>query len=254
MEISARTARLNVLDMIYAAQSSHIGSNFSCIDLIDTLFKRIDPVIDEFVCSKGWVAATVYYYLTSKGVIPEDALDRYCKEGEEEWIGLVEPKGVFGLRAAGGSVGYGLSFGVGFAKARKLARRPGQVYVLMSDGEMNTGMVWESAQVASHHQLNNLVAIVDYNKLQATGTTDQVLALGSLADKWRAFDWRVSEIDGHDPTAIDAALDRRYLSPHIIIAHTTKGKGVSFMENKLEWHYKNLSDEDYENAKQELCA
>ena len=132
----ANDARKKVLEMIYRAQSSHIGSNFSCIDILSVLFGRMDLKKDKFIASKGWVAASVYYFLAQKGVIPAADLERYCQPGEEEYIGLVEPRGVFGMEFAGGSMGYGLPAGVGFALAKKLNREEGNIHVLMSDGEM----------------------------------------------------------------------------------------------------------------------
>lgn len=238
--------------MIYEAQSSHIGSNFSCIDILTVLFERMDVEKDEFICSKGWVAAVVYYFLAEKGVIPKDDLVRYCKPGEEVYIGLVEPQGKFGLRAAGGSVGYGLSFGVGFALARKLAHKPGKVYVLMSDGELNTGMVHEAALTAAHFKLDNLVAIIDNNGLQATGTTDAVLKTDPI-ELFKAWDWAWNVVDGHNLDSLQCAFATSTNKPMVHIADTIKGKGVSFMENELSWHYKNLNDDDYEKAHTELC-
>ena len=250
----ARQARLRVLRMIFEAQSSHIGSNLSCIDILTVLFSQMDPNKDEFIASKGWVAASVYYFLVQEGILPPEALDRYCKEGETKYIGLVEPQGVFGLRAAGGSVGYGLSFGVGFALSRKLKGVPGNVYVLMSDGEMNTGMVHEAALTAAHHKLDNLIVVVDNNGLQATGTTDQVLKTDIL-DLWSAWGWQCNVVDGHNLEHMSRVFKSTVPGqPLVHVADTFKGKGVSFMEDKLEWHYKNLTDEDYKNARAELCT
>ena len=250
----ARRARIGVLDMIYAAQSSHISSNFSSIDLLAVLFERMNLKTDKFIASKGWAAAAVYYFLAQKGVIPAKDLERYCQPGEEEYIGLVEPRGKFGLQAAGGAVGYGLSFGTGFALSKQLKGEEGTVYVLMSDGEQQVGMVWESALVAAHHGLKNLVAIIDNNKIQATGKTADVLNIEPLQKKWKAFGWEVSEINGHNHGAIVKALNRGRTKPLVIIANTIKGKGVQeFEQNGLQWHYKNIPEDVYKRAMEELC-
>lgn len=250
----ARVARIAVLNMIHAAQSSHIGSNFSCIDILTVLFEHMNVEQDEFICSKGWVAASVYYFLAEKGIIPKEHLERYCKEGEETYIGLIEPQGKFGLRAAGGAVGYGLSFAVGFALSKKLKDDQGKVYVLLSDGEMDCGMVWESAKVAVKYKLDNLIAIVDNNGFQATGRKTEILPTGNLFAIWNQLGWNAQPIDGHDFSEIHSSLLSSFPNlPKILLANTTKGKGVSFMENKLEWHYRNVTPPLYQQAVTELC-
>lgn len=257
----ARDARLAVLKMIHEAESSHIGSNFSCIDILTVLFEHMNMQKDEFICSKGWVAASVYYFLSEKGVIPKEDLSRYCREGEDVYIGLVEPQNKWGLRAAGGAVGYGLSFGVGFALSKKLKGEEGTVYVLMSDGEQQVGMVYESALVAAHHGLNNLVAIIDNNHFQATGRPSEVLNIEPLDKKWKSWGWDVWDINGHNLNQIRNTLSKAYVysgltdkkpAPQVIIANTIKGKGVSFMKDKLEWHYRNVDAEHYQKARSEI--
>lgn len=247
----SKAARLKVLEMIYRAQSSHIASNFSAIDFLTVLYEKADLEKDEVIISKGWIAASVYYFLSEKGIVPKEALETYCQEGSP-YIGLVEPT-VPGVKCAGGSMGYGLPFGVGFALAKKIKKEPGTVYVVMSDGEQAIGTTWESAAFAKHHKLNNLVVIVDKNGFQAMGETKDVLDMEPLVKKWNAFGWNVFEIDGHDFAQVEHVIDTGELaSPTVCIANTVKGKGVSFMENKLEWHYKNITDEDYGKAMAEL--
>lgn len=251
----AKEARIKVLEMIYKAQSSHIGSNFSCIDILSVLFEKMDLKRDKFIASKGWIAASVYYFLACKGVIPIEDLKRYCMPEETKYIGLIEPQGKFGLEAAGGAVGYGLPFAVGFALAKKLKKEKGKVYVLLSDGEMDTGTLYEAALIAAHYRLDNLVAIVDYNGFQATGKTNEVLQVAPLGDKWQAFGWNVWSLPGHNFEHLDFILDCKSIKkPGVVIADTIKGKGVSFMENKLEWHYRNVDDESYQKAITELCT
>ena len=248
--LKAKEARRKVLDMIYAAQSSHIASNFSAIDFLTVLYDKVDLAKDEVIISKGWIAASVYYFLSEKGIVPKEALETYCAEGSP-YIGLVEPT-VPGVKCAGGSMGYGLPFGVGFALAKKIKGEPGHVYVVMSDGEQAIGTTWEAAALAAHHKLDNLVVIVDKNGFQAMGKTNEVLDMELLWQKWEAFNWDSRIIDGHNFQQIEQFIGVEHSTPRVIIANTTKGKGVSFMEDRLEWHYKNVVKEDYEKALAEL--
>ena len=252
----ARQARLKVLDMIYTAQSSHIGSNFSAIDILAVLFEKMDLEKDELIISKGWIAASIYYFLSEKGIIPQEDLERYCKEGEKEYIGLIEPRGKFGLRCAGGSMGYGLPFGVGMALAKKIKNEKGTIWILMSDGEQMIGTTWESAAIASHHKLDNIQVVVDKNGFSAMGKTNEILNTEPLALKWKSFGWDTTEVDGHYGNAIAVKLEDfvkpKDNRPKIMIAHTIKGKGVKRFEGNNLYHYKNLSQEEYEEAKQEL--
>jgi len=255
----AAEARKVVLRLIYQAQTSHIGSNFSAIDILAVLYNiaNIDKDLkedrDRIVVSKGWVAASVYYFLAEKGIIPKEDLETYCKEGSK-YIGLVEPY-VRGIEAAGGSMGFGLPFGVGFALAKKIKKEKGKVFILMSDGEMQIGTTWESALIAAHHKLDNLFVIVDFNKLQAMGYVKEILNIEPLKDKWKAFGWDVREIDGHNFEEIEKTLIGPALGdgkPRVIIARTIKGKGVSFLEGNNIYHYKAPSDEEYQAALKEL--
>ena len=250
----ATQARKSILDLIYRAQSSHVGSNFSSVEILTVLFDRMDLKKDKFICSKGWIAAAVYYFLSQKGILDwNEVYERYCQEGETEYIGLIEPRGKFGLEAAGGAVGYGLSFGVGMALAKKLKGEEGRVYILMSDGEMDVGMVWESLLVAAKYKLDNLIAIVDCNGFQATGITKEVLNLGDLKNKLRLFNWCATSLDGHNIEQLQWALSKPNLhGPYIILAETVKGKGVKEFEGKLEWHYRNVSEDIYKQAVLEL--
>jgi len=255
----ATAARKKVLEMIYQAQTSHIGSNFSSIDILTVLYNiaNIDKELredrDRIVTSKGWVAASVYYFLAQKGIIPKEDLETYCEEGSK-YIGLVEPN-VRGIEAAGGSMGFGLPFSIGFALAKKIKKEKGKVFVLMSDGEMDCGTTWESALIAAHNKLDNLVVVIDFNGLQAMGKVKDILNIEPLKDKWKAFGWEVREIDGHNFEEIEKALTKsvqKKEKPMVIIARTIKGKGVSFMEGNNIWHYKAPSEEEYQKALREL--
>ncbi len=255
----ALEARKTVLRFIYQAQTSHIGSNFSCIDLLTVLYnianidKELKENRDRTVVSKGWVAASVYYFLAEKGIISKEDLETYCQDGSK-YIGLVEPN-VRGVEAAGGSMGFGLPFGVGFALAKKIKKEEGKVFVLMSDGEMDCGTTWESALISAHHKLDNLVVIVDFNGLQAMGEVKEILNIEPLKDKWQAFGWEVREIDGHNFEEIEKALTGPALQqgkPIVIIARTIKGKGVSFFEGNNLYHYKAPSEKEFQMALKEL--
>lgn len=243
-ESLATDARVAALTMIYEAQSAHIGSNLSCIDILTVLFEKMDLTKDKIIFSKGWAAASAYHFLAQKGVIPKEDLSRYCKPGEEQYIGLVEPT-VPGIHFAGGSMGYGLPAGVGFALSKKMKGEEGVVYVLMSDGEVAIGTTWESLLLARQHKLDNLVVIIDHNGLQAMGKVDDVLKI--------SIPFKYSTVDGHDFEALDKLFDEKTTdTPRIIDAITTKGKGVSFMENNNLYHYKPPSKEEYEKALSEL--
>ena len=258
MEIRAKEIRRKVLEMIYKAQTSHIGSNFSCVDIMTVLYGRIlnidqdlKPDRDRFILSKGWAAATLYVLLAEKGIIPKEDLDTYCQEGSP-YIGLVE-KTVRGVEASTGSMGHGLPIGVGMALAAKQKGKKWRTYVLMSDGELNCGTTWESALIAAQHKLENLIVIVDRNGLQAMGETKEILKSNFEAFK----EWNFISIPGHRYDAIEDAFNetqsnRMERRPTIIDARTTKGKGVSFMEDNNIWHYKNIDKESYEKAMIEL--
>ncbi len=247
----ATGARKKVLELIYKAQTSHIGSNFSCIDLLAVIFEKADLDMDKIILSKGWAAASLYYFLNRKGRITEQELNSYCQPGSK-FIGLAEPI-IPEIPAAGGSMGFGLPFGVGFALAKKIKKEKGNVFVLMSDGEMQVGTTWESALIASQHKIDNLFVIVDFNGLQAMGEVKDILNIEPLKDKWKAFGWEVVEIDGHNFEEIEKALATSTSEkPTAIIARTIKGKGVGFMENDNRWHYMYLSKDDYEKALAEL--
>ena len=249
----ALEARKTVLRLIYRAQVSHIGSNFSIIELLTVLFEKSDLDKDKIILSKGWAAASLYYFLWRKGRINEENLNSYCMPGSK-FIGLAEPI-IPEIPAAGGSMGFGLPFGVGFALAKKLKKEKGKVFVLMSDGEMQCGTTWESGLIASHHKLDNLLVIVDFNELQAMGKVKDILNIEPLKEKWEAFGWEVREIDGHNFREIEKALFSSLPSktkPLVIIAHTIKGYPISFMKNNNLYHYKSLSKEEYEKALREL--
>jgi len=246
----ATQARKKVLEIVYKAQASHIGSDFSVIDLATVLFEQVQFPKDKVLWSKGWVAAVAYYFLAEKGIIPKEDLELFYVDGSK-YIGLVEPA-VKGIDFAGGSMGMGLPAGVGFALAKKLKKEEGVIYVIMSDGEQAIGTTWESALIAHHHKLDNLVVLVDYNKFQAMGKTNDILEIEPLKDKWKSFGWQVLEVDGHNFAEIEKAILEKRSRPTVIIANTIKGKGWARAENNNLYHYKQISESEYQEALSEL--
>jgi transketolase len=245
----ARRIRLKVLRMIDRARSSHLGSAFSMAELLAVLYTRVlrvDPARpdwpdrDRFILSKGHACAPLYVVLAERGFFPESWLDEFYLDGSH-LAGHASHTGVPGVEISTGSLGHGLSIACGMAMAGKHDRKPHRIFALLSDGECDEGSTWEAVLFAPHHHLDNLVVIVDYNKIQSLGTVKEVLNLEPLAAKWRAFGWAVQEIDGHNLNQIDEVLARVPFEPgkpSCVIAHTVKGKGVSFMEDKLLWHYR----------------
>lgn len=243
----AREARKDILTLVHKAQTSHIASNFSIIDIATVLYENLKPE-DRVVWSKGWVAASIYYFNAKYGRGPKEALENFPNE---PYFGLAETT-VPGVEVNGGSVGHGLSVAVGMALGKKRAGEPGTVYCIMSDGELNEGSVWEAAMMAGHHKLDNLVAIVDKNGWQAMGKTSDI-ANFRPDSVFYGFGWFPDMGNGHNFHEIKWGLTETVGKPKVFIAETVKGKGVSFMENHLLYHYKHVTDEDYEKAMQELC-
>lgn len=243
----AKAARLKVLEMIHKAGTSHIASNFSVIDIATVLYENLKEG-DEVVWSKGWAAATIYYFLAQQGKIQKEDLEKFP---QHPYLGLAETS-VNGVLCNAGAVGHGTPIATGIALGKKRANKQGTVYCIMSDGELNEGTVWESAQLAVHHKLNNLVFIVDVNKIQAMGFTKDIVNLEPIEDRWRGFGWQVSRIDGHSTQQLHLAIRLETRVPHVILCDTIKGKGVSFFEGLLLYHYKHVDALTYEKAKAEL--
>lgn len=244
----ARDARLKILEMVHKAQTCHIASNLSVIDLATVLYENLQPE-DEVVWSKGWAAASIYYFLHKQGKISNEDLASFPAY---PFLSLAETT-VPGVHVSGGSMGHGLPVAVGMALASKRAGEGGRVYCIMSDGEMNEGTTWEAAMVAAHHKLDNLCVIVDKNNWQAMGRTSEVLDLGDLELKWHAFNFASVSINGHDYQEIESEILHGFpYQPKCVIAKTIKGKGVSFMEDCLEYHYAYVNESDYQKAVKEL--
>ena len=259
----ARAIRLQVLQMVHAAGSSHIGTCFSIADLLAVLYARVlrvDPEQpdwpdrDRLILSKGHGCAALYATLANRGFFPVERLKSFYKDGGT-LAGHATHRGVPGVEVSTGSLGHGLSLACGMALAGKRDRKNWRVYALLSDGECDEGSTWEAALFASHHKLENLVAIIDYNKIQSLGSVCEVLELEPMTEKWASFQWNAVEIDGHDLAEIDRALagvPARPGKPTCVIANTVKGKGVSFMENQLLWHYRSPNADEFQRALLEL--
>jgi transketolase len=243
---------------------AHIGAVFSCADILAVLYGgilRVDPTLpesparDRFVLSKGHAGAGLYAALAEKGFFPVEQLPTHYQDGSD-LSGHVSHK-LPGVDVSTGSLGHGLSIAVGMAYAAKLKSAPHRAFCLLSDGECDEGSIWEAALFAAHHGLSNLVAIVDYNRIQGIGPIADVIELAPFAEKWTAFGWEVREIDGHDHQALYTALAAVPFvagKPSCLLAHTVKGKGVSFMENTVLWHYRIPRGAEFDAALAELEA
>lgn len=256
----AAHVRADIVRMSHRAGSAHLASSLSCADLLVAAYAimRIDPNRpgdpdrDRFILSKGHAVAALYAVLAHRGFFPVAELADYNKDGghlpEQPSPGCAP-----GVEWATGSLGHGLNVGVGMALAAKIQRRTYRTFVVVSDGECNEGSTWEAAMFAPTHQLNHLTVLIDYNKWQATGRSEEILALKPLKEKWAAFGWDAWEVDGHDLTTLTRELSIVHPEkPRALIAHTIKGKGVSFMQDDNNWHYRSPTADEVRLAEQEL--
>ena len=261
----AKRVRIHALRMTSSGRSSHIGAVFSMADVLAVLYGQVlnvDPSTpdwpdrDRFILSKGHAGAGVYAVLAECGFFSTDRLADHYQDGSE-LSGHVSHKGIPGVELSTGSLGHGLSVGTGMSYGAKLDKLGHRVFVLLSDGEMDEGSNWEAVLFAAHHGLDNLVAVVDYNKIQSLAPVVDTIGLEPFADKWRAFGWSVREADGHDHGALAQAFDSLpdiVGKPTVVICHTVKGKGVSFMENTVLWHYRSAQNDEFDAAMKELQA
>lgn len=264
LEQFCKESRQNIIKMVHAAASGHIGGSLSSVELLTVLFHKCMKTApkwhndenfesrDRFVLSKGHVSPAYYSVLSQLGYFEKDELMTFRKFGSRlQGHPMLHCPGV---EVATGSLGQGLSIACGIAIALKLDKNPANVFVLLGDGELQEGSVWEGFMNGAHNKLNNLVAIIDRNRLQIDGCTENIKSLDNLSDKLRSFNWDVIEIDGHDMNAIYDAIEKAKSNdkPTAILANTIKGKGVSFMENNAGWHGKAPNQEDFEKAMAEL--
>ncbi|MEE8173960.1 MAG: transketolase [Dehalococcoidia bacterium] len=264
MEQMARKLRRHIVTMTAKAGSGHPGGSLSAVEVVTALYfglMRHDPANpnwpdrDRFVLSKGHAAPLLYAALAECGYFPVEELST-LRQIDSRLQGHTDRTTTPGVEMSAGALGQGLSFGIGIALAGRLDFQPYRVHVLLGDGECDEGQVWEAVMAAAHFKTDNLVAIVDHNKQQLDGWTRDIMNLEPLAPKWRSFDWHVIEIDGHDLPQVIAALETAKQvkgQPTVIIAHTTKGKGVSFMENNPEFHGRAATAEELEKALAELA-
>lgn len=256
--------RSHVVRMTHKGGSSHVGSALSMADMIAVLYGRtlrVDPkdpkwpLRDRFILSKGHAGACIYAALAERGFFPVEQLDQHYQNGSI-FSGHVSHKGVPGVEFSTGSLGHGLGVGAGMAMQLRRQGHGQRVFVVLSDGECDEGSNWEAILFAGHHKLDNLVALIDYNKIQSLASVAETLALEPFADKWRAFGWAVRQIDGHDHDLLSTTLDAVPLEagkPTVIICDTIKGKGVSFMEHAVLWHYRSPQGEEFDRAEAELA-
>lgn len=267
MELIRRKAnmvRRETVRLISIAKSGHYGTSFSCAEIMAALYYDVMryrphepdwPDRDRMILSKGHAAVGLYPILADVGFFDPALLDTYTRLGSP--LGdHPDMRKIKGVDFSSGSLGHGLSVSVGMGLAKRLDKSDARIFCLMGDGELDEGQIWEAAMSAAHYRLGNLVGIVDRNRVSVDGPTEQIMSLEPLAEKWTAFGWAVQEVDGHDIAALLAAMERaaepNHERPQLIIAHTIAGKGVSFMENKYEWHLGYLAEPDEARALEEL--
>ena len=257
----AKAIRCHAIKMTNSGKSSHIGSILSIADVLAVLYGTVlklnprNPKWDQrdrFILSKGHAGAGVYAALAETGFFPKTLLKQHCQNGSV-LSGHVSHKNVPGVELSTGSLGHGLGVAVGMAYAAKIDNKRHRIFVLLSDGECDEGSNWEAVLFAAHHRLSNLCLMVDYNQLQSLTSIEETLKLEPFLDKWQAFGCQVIEVDGHDHAALIQAFAKQDNNkPLCVIAHTTKGKGVSFMENKVLWHYRYPRDKEFQDAIEEV--
>ena len=264
LEAVARTLRRRLVETSARAKIPHLGSCLSCVELLVQLYWQEmkvnpanpeDPARDRFLLSKGHGAPILFQVLAERGFFPLEQLDNFGKPGSLFHEHPPKPGYIAGIEAATGSLGHGLPMAVGMALAARIKQQPSRCYALLGDGECNEGSIWEAALLAASEKIHTVTAIIDFNKWQATGRSKEIFTLDPLAAKWESFGWHAQEINGHDFTEIAQALKTARLEdnrPSVIVAHTVKGKGVSFMEDDNNWHYRTPNPQELAAALTEL--
>ena len=249
--------RKTIIEMAHKSKSPHVGSSMSCVDILAVLYfdvLRLEPweERDIFILSKGHAAMALYSTLAARGIIDKSLLDGYCQNNGSLPAHL-DRFAAKGIEASAGSLGHGFNIGLGIAHGFRMKGNNRRVYTVIGDGESQEGSIWEGAMFAPKLGLSNFTVVMDYNNLQGYGRSRELCSFEPVGAKWEAFGWHVVEVDGHDYEAIISAFDEDPEGkPKIIIASTTKGKGISFMEDRLEWHYFMVTDEQREKALEEL--
>jgi transketolase len=251
LTITTAKVRRQVLELAHQAHKGHIGSALSVADLVTVSLDYVrglgtgSPVRDRFVLSKGHAAMALYANLAVRGVLSSEDLDQFCRDGS---LMATHPMAALpGIDFSTGSLGQGITFAVGAAMAGARAGDDRRVFCILSDSELNEGSTWESALLAAHHKLSNLIVILDFNGQQALGRTRDVLSVEGVPAAWASLGWRVVHVDGHKPRAVAEAIDGALDSegPHLLVATTVAGSGVPFMEGRVEWHYLPMTDEQF---------
>lgn len=262
-KLLAQKIRLHAVRMTHLGKSSHVGSVLSMADILAVLYGNVLsvdpknpkwPQRDRFILSKGHAGAGIYATLAECGFFPISKLDTHYQDGSD-LSGHVSHKTIPGVEFSTGSLGHGLPVATGMAKAAKLNKKSHRVFCVLSDGECDEGSNWEAILFAAHHKLDNLIVVVDYNKIQSLKLVAETIGLEPFREKWLCFGWAVHEVDGHDHDQMKTIFHKLPFEPgkpNCILAHTTKGKGVSFMENSVLWHYRTAQGTEFENAIQEL--
>ena len=262
LKLQAEKSRRRIIDIIYNARAGHTGGDLSILNVMTALYFHVlnvdkdnldNPDRDRFILSKGHCVEALFVILEAKGILKKEVLDTLGQFNSP--LAGHPTREVPGIEMCSGALGHGLSIGVGMAIAAKMDNRPYRTFVVMGDGEQGEGSIYEAAMAAAHYKLGNLVAVIDRNRLQISGNTEDVMALDCLVEKWESFGWDVIDVNGDDMEDIVAKLESiDYTSdePHMVIANTTKGKGVSFMENVAKWHHGVPSPEQYEQALAEI--
>ena len=259
----ARELRARIIENSHKTGTPHLGSCLSCIDMLVAIYfsaLRIEPKLpkalerDRFILSKGHSAPALFQVLAMREFFPESLFETYGQDGGILGEHPPTPDHLAGIEAATGSLGHGLPIGLGMALSARIQHLDYQVYTLLGDGECNEGSVWEAAMMAAAQKVDNLMVFIDFNKWQATGRSEEILALSPLVEKWRAFGWDACEIDGNDMGQLLEVLSRKNIpdKPVAVIAHTVKGKGISFMEDDNNWHYRIPTADEVIAAKKEL--
>ncbi len=260
LELVSKQIRKSILLMNANSSASHSGTALSTVEILVILYFKIMNIDinnpkamsrDKFILSKGHGSSALYATLAERGFFDKILLNGFYIDGGQ-LPGHLDKEAVPGVEVSSGSLGHGLSIAIGMALANKLDQLNNHVFVMCGDGELNEGSMWEAIMFAPQQSLNNLTLIVDYNKFQGYGVTNEVINLEPLKEKFEAFNWEVIEINGHNLFDIEKSLLKKVKKPKVIIAHTTKGKGVSYMENQFIWHYKSPNDQELKQALDEL--
>ncbi len=255
-----KRVRRSLVETVYRAKSSHIGTGLSMVEALVVLYfevlkvdpqKPADPNRDKFILSKAHGSAALYATLAERGFFDSKLLKEYCADGGR-LPGHLDRLSVPGIETSGGSLGHGLGVGLGMALANKIDNNPGRIFVLLGDGECNEGSVWEAFMLAPQLKLRNLIVLIDFNFIQSLGRTNEIIDQSNLKERLQSFGWESENVDGHNIGALSEAILAPQKRPRALVMQTIKGKGISFMEDKLLWHYRSPNEDEFRRAMEEL--